>query len=81
MKVLITCLSYCNLTGSELYIYELSKRLTELGHEVLVSAIQHNPQSEIVNRSPFSSVLMGEEPDFKPDIIHCHQSENASTLT
>jgi glycosyltransferase involved in cell wall biosynthesis len=76
MKVLITCLSYCNLTGSELYIYELGKRLTELGHEVLVSAIQHNPQSEIVKRSPFSSVLMGEEPDFKPDIIHCHQSDS-----
>lgn len=76
MKVLITCLSYSNLTGSELYIYELGKRLTELGHEVLVSAIQHNPLSEIVKRSPFNSVLMGEEPSFKPDIIHCHQLDS-----
>lgn len=80
MKVLITCLSYCNLTGSELYIYELGKRLTELGHQVLVSAIQHNPQSEIVKRSPFSSVLMGEEPDFKPDIIHCHQLDSLNKV-
>lgn len=73
MNVLITCLSYCNLTGSELYVYELATGLTKLGHQVLVSAINYDTNSEIVKHSSFSVVKMGNEPNFKPDIIHCNQ--------
>lgn len=73
MNVLITSLSYCNLTGSELYVHELATGLTKLGHQVLVSAINYDPNSEIVKHSSFSVVKMGNEPNFKPDIIHCNQ--------
>ena len=34
MKILISCLSFRNYTGSELYFFELAAALTYLGHEV-----------------------------------------------
>ena len=34
MKILISCLSFRNYTGSELYFYELATELTNQGHEV-----------------------------------------------
>lgn len=75
MKVLITCLSYGKTTGGEMYVYELARELTNLGHEVLVSAIQLYP-GEMLNRSTWKVCEMGKEPKFKPDIIHCNQKDS-----
>ena len=36
MKILLTCLSYREFTGSEIYFYELSSALREAGHEVSI---------------------------------------------
>lgn len=79
MRVLITCLSYGKVTGSEMYVYELARGLTNLGHDVLVSAIQLY-QGEMVNRSKWKVCEMGHEPEFKPDIIHCNQRDTAEVI-
>lgn len=36
LNILISCLNFCNYTGSELYVYELSRALVKLGHNVTV---------------------------------------------
>lgn len=36
LKILLSCLSYSELTGSEVYVYELAKTLKKLGHGVSV---------------------------------------------
>jgi len=47
MKVLLSCLSYREFTGSEIYFYELSSALQEAGHEVSIfSPFVDKPLSE-----------------------------------
>jgi len=36
MRILITCLNFRSLTGSEMYVLEISKQLVKRGHEVTV---------------------------------------------
>lgn len=36
LKILLSCLSYSELTGSEVYVFELAKTLNNLGHDVSV---------------------------------------------
>jgi len=47
MKILISCLSFCNLTGSELYVYELAKELSK-NHEVDIISV--NFGGELFNK-------------------------------
>ena len=36
MNILLSCLSFKNFTGSEIYFYELATALQDLGHQVSV---------------------------------------------
>lgn len=74
MNILFTLLDYREITGSAMYVYELSKELVSLGHEVTICS--NIEGSELTRRSvkkgvtvvPYSFLL---NPPVKPfDIIH-----------
>ncbi len=47
-KILLTCLNYRSLTGCELYNYELSRTLKEMGHDVTIAAQNVTPQEGVI---------------------------------
>jgi glycosyltransferase involved in cell wall biosynthesis len=53
MKILITALSFQNLTGSEIYTFELAKGLSNLGFDITILSYQiNNPILEMSNDLP-----------------------------
>lgn len=76
MKILIPIRSFKNLTGAELYVYELARELVGFGHDVTVIAPEIGgiitEKAEQVGIKVFE---LGKEPKGHYDIIHAHQAE------
>lgn len=82
MKVLITSLSFQSLTGSEMYVYELSRELAAAGHEV---TIMSQTGGEIAQRAAFNGVqvIHFQQAPFvrlAPDIVHLNQPQPSQAV-
>ena len=65
LKILISCLFFKNLTGSELYVYELAKGLKALGHSVTVLSQIGGPLTDMAKKLGVKCVSFEEAPGFK----------------
>ena len=65
MKVLIGCLSFANLTGSELYVFELAKQLIKQGCEVSICSNIGNPMANLAKPLGIKMYNLQEPPGFK----------------
>jgi hypothetical protein len=89
MKILIGCLSFKNLTGSELYVYELAKELTDQGHNVTIVAYQvggvmvsksYECGFKVYSFEHYVNLINVINEVNKPDIIHCQHTAPTETL-
>lgn len=75
MKVLIGCLSFKEFTGSEMYVYELSKKLVILGCEVTITAaVIGSPLKELAQSNAVQVIAPSDLVNKDFDIIHCQQT-------
>lgn len=65
LKVLIGCLSFQNLTGSELYNFELAKELVRMGCEVTICSNIGNPLATMAKQYGISVTSLQEPPNYK----------------
>jgi len=65
IKVLIGCLNFANHTGSELYVYELTKELLKQGCEVSICSNIGNPLASLVTKMGGKVYSIQEPPGFK----------------
>lgn len=65
LKVLIGCLNFTNYTGSELYVFELAKRLIKEGCEVSICSNVGNPLDSAVKALGIKTYSLQEPPGFK----------------
>jgi hypothetical protein len=65
LKILIGCLSFANLTGSELYVFELAKALTEKGCDVSICSNLGQPLSQMAKKYGIKLYSFNEPPSFK----------------
>lgn len=75
MNILLAALSFKNLTGSELHVYDLAVCLAKRNHTVTVLA--NYIGGEITDRAEKEGVTVYElynHPQLTPDIIHTHQT-------
>lgn len=72
-NVLISCLLFRGLTGSEMYVYELSKGLTRLGCNVTISSPHVSSKMiDLAASNGVDVIDMNRPMDFDQfDIIHC----------
>lgn len=65
IKVLLSCLFFKNYTGSEMYVYELSKELVKLNCDVTVLSDTNGPLSKQAKSYGIKSISLPEYPGFK----------------
>lgn len=65
MKVMLSCLSFKNLTGSELYVYELAKGLVNLGCDVTILSQIGQPLKGMVEKFGVKCLNLEEAPGYK----------------
>jgi hypothetical protein len=65
LKVLLGCLSFSNLTGSELYVFELAKQLVILGCDVTICSTIGNPLAAMAKPLGIKLYPLQEPPSFK----------------
>jgi len=65
IKVLIGCLSFANLTGSELYVYELAKGLVKQGCDVSVCSQLGEPMATKAKKLGINLYNLSEPPNYK----------------
>lgn len=65
LKVLIGCLNFTNLTGSEIYVYELAKGLIKKGCDVTVVSTIGNPMVKLANIAGIKTASIQEPPGYK----------------
>lgn len=65
LKVLLGCLSFANLTGSEMYIYELAKQLVKNNFDVSICSNVGHPLSNLVKPLGIKLYSLQEPPGFK----------------
>jgi hypothetical protein len=65
LKVMIACLSFSNLTGSEMYVYELAKELTSQNCDVTICSSIGNPLGNMAKRLGIKLASVTEPPGFK----------------
>jgi hypothetical protein len=65
LDILLGCLNFANLTGSELYVYELAKGLVKQGHNVSICSIIGNPLSDFAKKLGIKLYNIQEPPGFK----------------
>jgi hypothetical protein len=65
LKVLIGCLNFTNLTGSELYVYELAKQLVKEGCEVSICSNVGKPMLDMVKPLGIKLYSLQEPPNYK----------------
>lgn len=66
LKVLLSCLYFKNLTGSELYVYELAKNLNKLNCDVsIVTPTLGEPLVSMVKKEGIEVFNLNEPPGFK----------------
>jgi len=65
LKVLLGCLNFSNLTGSELYVFELAKQLVNLGCDVSVCSTIGAPLATMAKSNGIKLYSLQEPPSFK----------------
>lgn len=65
IKVLLGCLSFQNLTGSELYTFELAKNLVKQGCDVTVCSTIGDPLAKMARQLGIKLAPLQEPPNFK----------------
>ena len=65
IKVLIGCLSFANLTGSELYVFELAKQLVKQGCDVSICSNLGHPMTTLAKPLGIKMYNLQEPPGFK----------------
>jgi glycosyltransferase involved in cell wall biosynthesis len=65
IKVLIGCLSFANLTGSELYVYELAKGLVKQGCDVSICSQLGEPMVTKAKKLGVNLYNLSEPPNYK----------------
>jgi glycosyltransferase involved in cell wall biosynthesis len=65
LKVLISCLSFANYTGSELYVFELAKQLVKQGCDVSICSNIGGPLEIAAKRLGVKLYSLKEPPSFK----------------
>lgn len=65
LKILIGCLSFANLTGSELYVFEMAKELVKKGCEVSICSNIGLPLSKMATNLGIKLYGLQEPPGFK----------------
>lgn len=65
LNVLISCLSFKNFTGSELYVYELAKNLLNEGCQVTVVSDINGPLAKMAKNIGINVCHISEPPGFK----------------
>jgi len=65
IKVLIGCLSFANLTGSEMYVFELAKELVKQGCDVSICSQLGNPLYKKAQRIGIKLYPLDEPPGYK----------------
>lgn len=65
LKILIGCLSFTNLTGSELYVYELAKHLVLMGCDVSIVSTIGQPLEGLAKPLGIKLYSLKEPPGFK----------------
>ena len=65
LNVLIGCLSFANLTGSELYVFELAKQLIKQGCDVSVCSNIGMPMAGLAKSAGIKTYSLQEPPGFK----------------
>lgn len=85
MKILLSCLTYYDLSGSPAYVYELSRELVAAGHEVMVVSQLGDRTSEVIQRSIKNGVLVVDFGEFrtemfKPDVLNVMQPQPSAVM-
>jgi glycosyltransferase involved in cell wall biosynthesis len=81
INILIGCLSFKELTGSELYVFELAKGLKKIGHNVsIISPIIGNPLIDMANELYIPVYNINYPPNEKFDLIHCQHKSVTTNL-
>lgn len=65
LKVLISCISFRNFTGSELYVFELSKSLMKLNCDVTILSQIGGPLTDLARKNGIKCVSFENAPGFK----------------
>ena len=65
VRVLLSCLNFKNLTGSELYVFELAKELKKLNCSVTVLSQIGGPLTEMAKKLGIKCLSFEEAPGFK----------------
>lgn len=78
MKILFAIGDFCNLTGAELYAFELGRELTALGDEFTIAA--PHPGGEIADRARAAGIRIVALRDLQPlatkfDILHLNEPQ------
>ena len=65
LKVLLSCISFRNFTGSELYVFELAKSLIKLNCSVTILSQIGGPVTDMANKLGIKCVSFENAPGFK----------------
>jgi len=65
LKVLLSCISFRNFTGSELYVFELAKSLIKLNCSVTILSQIGGPVTDMANKLGIKCVSFENSPGFK----------------
>lgn len=65
IKVLLSCLSFKNFTGSEVYVYELAKSLQNQNCQVTIMSQIGGPLTQLAKKEGIRCVSFDEAPGFK----------------
>jgi glycosyltransferase involved in cell wall biosynthesis len=72
MKILLACLSFERLTGSELYVFELAKNLSKQGHKITIASYRvGDPLVSLVKEYGVECCNINFIPNESYDLIHC----------
>lgn len=75
MKILIACMSFKKLTGSEIYIFELAKNLIKFNHDITIASYYlGDPLVSLANNLRIQCVSIDNLNDIEYDLIHCQHT-------
>jgi len=65
LKVLISCISFMQYTGSELYVFEVAKKLKKQGYDVSICSYLGSPLADSAHRLGIKLFALEEPPGYK----------------
>lgn len=65
LNILIGCLFFTNRTGSELYVYELAKKLVDIGHSVSICSEIGEPLASLARKKGIKLFPLNSPPGYK----------------